>query len=366
MLKVLFLTNIPSPYRVSFFNQLGKSCDLTVLFEKGFSDERDASWKNYNFSNFKGVFLKGKAIRTDMALSFEVLKYIKDKSFDKIICANAATPTGMLAIAYMKTHKIPYFIEGDGGFAKSGKGLKEGIKKYFIKGANGYFSTSSAHDEYYKTYGANQNKIYRYPFTSIKNEDILSSPPTAQEKDELRKELAITEKTVIVTVGRFIYRKGFDLLLNAAKDLPKSCGIYFIGGTATQEYTQIKDKLGLDNVHFIGFKLKDELNKYFKAADLFVLPTREDIWGLVVNEAMANALPVVTTDRCIAGLELVKNDENGYIVPINNEKMLAEKINSILQDEEKRSAMQTCSLNIVKEYTIEKMAARHLEIFNFN
>lgn len=54
------------------------------------------------------------------------------------------------------------------------------------------------------------------------------------------------------------------------------------------------------------------------AADIFVHPTREDIWGLVVNEAMAKGLPVITTDRCVAGLELIKNESVGRIVPVEN------------------------------------------------
>ena len=45
-MNILWLTNIPSPYRVNFFNELGKYCDLTVLFEKKASDERDKSWKS--------------------------------------------------------------------------------------------------------------------------------------------------------------------------------------------------------------------------------------------------------------------------------------------------------------------------------
>lgn len=125
---MLFLTNVPSPYRVDFFNELGKQCDLTVLFEKTTSDERDNSWRNYKFENFKGIFLKGFSLNADTALSFEVIKYVKDRKFDKIICTNVASPTGMIAIQYMKQHKIPYFIEGDGGFAKSGYGFKEHIK----------------------------------------------------------------------------------------------------------------------------------------------------------------------------------------------------------------------------------------------
>ena len=57
-MKVLWLTNIPSPYRVDFFNELGKQCELTVLFEKQASDERDDSWKKFNTDYFMPVFLK--------------------------------------------------------------------------------------------------------------------------------------------------------------------------------------------------------------------------------------------------------------------------------------------------------------------
>ena len=67
--------------------------------------------------------------------------------------------------------------------------------------------------------------------------------------------------------------------------------------------------LNLKNVYFIPFQNSDIIELYFKAADLFVFPTREDIWGLVINEAMANALPIITTDRCVAGLELIENEK---------------------------------------------------------
>ena len=71
-MKIAFITNIPSPYRVDFFNELGKHCDLTVYFEKNSSDERDKSWENSKFINFKGVFLKGIKTDVDKAISFDV------------------------------------------------------------------------------------------------------------------------------------------------------------------------------------------------------------------------------------------------------------------------------------------------------
>lgn len=364
-MKVLFLTNVPSPYRVDFFNELGKLCELTVLFEKTTSDERDKSWKNYSFENFEGIFLKGKSIKTDSAVSFEVKKYLKKGKYDKIICTNFSTPTGMIAIDYMKRHRINYYLESDGGFAKNGKGIKEKIKKYFIKGATGYFATAEEHDRYYIQYGATPEKLLRYPFSSLKENDIEKYPVSSEEKIKLRKKLNIKEERVVLAVGQFIKRKGFDILIEAVKQLDKSIGIYIVGGVPTAEYIELKEKYNLTNVNFVGFKSKSELKEYYMAADVFVHPTREDIWGLVINEAMANSLAVITTEKCIAGLQLVENGENGYIVPVENDKALAEKINKVL-DEDTFESMGKKNLEKIRMYTIEEMARCHISIFNKN
>ena len=91
-----------------------------------------------------------------------------------------------------------------------------------------------------------------------------------------------------------------------------------------------------------------------------MLPTREDIWGLVINEAMAYGLPVITTDRCVAGLDLVEDGVNGYIVPVGDEKALAEKMNLALRAD--LQAMGAVSLEKIRPYTIENMARSHVEI----
>ena len=363
-MNVLWLTNIPSPYRVDFFNELGKYCDLTVLFEKSNSAERDVTWDYYKCINFKGIVMTGKSFGDDQAFCFDVTKYLKKKKYDHIIVSNAATPTGMIAIEYMKLFKMEYYIEGDGGFSKNGKGFKEYCKKHIISGAKAYFSTGKSHDEYYLTYGAKKEHIYRYPFTSINKRDVLENTVTVEAKEKIKESLGIKEKKMILSVGRFIYGKGYDILLRACKGLNADVGIYLVGGNPTDEYLQLKQKLGLNNVHFVSFKEKAQLKEYYKASDLFVLPTRGDVWGLVINEAMAFGLPVITTDKCIAGLELVSNHENGFIVPSENVGVLFEKINFVINNDELIYKMSKRSLEVVQEYTIEKMAKRHLEIFS--
>lgn len=360
-MKILFLTNIPSPYRVNFFNELGKNCDLTVLFEKAFSTGRDDLWKQYSFYNFTGIIMNGISTGIDNALCVRVIKYLK-MNWDKIICSGVSTPTGMLAIQYMKLRNIPYWIEGDGGFAKSGKGFKEAIKRHFISDAEGYFSTGSNHDNYYLTYGAKKERIYHYPFTSLTEEDVKNAGiKTKSEKESIRKKLNIVENKVVLSVGQFIHRKAFDILIDAASKI-KNVGIYIVGGKPTEEYLLQVKNLNLNNVHFVGFKNKKELAEYYIVSDVFAMPTREDIWGLVVNEALSYGLPVVSSDKCVAALELIKDGVNGYIVPVEDSTALAGGINKVLTGN--HDGMSSAAYQSIQDYTIENMAKRHLEVLN--
>jgi len=364
-LKVLYLVNIPSPYRVSFFNELGKLCDLTVLFERRSSDDREKSWHDYNFENFKGIFLEGVKYKKNQAISLDFVKYIKKNNYDYIIVGGYATPTGSLLINYLKIKKIPFILNIDGGIINEKEShLKESIKKYFVSSATVWLSTGEVGTKYLEHYGANKSKIFTYPFTTIKESELITEILDKNEKMKLREKLGLEGNKIILTVGQFIYRKGFDILIKACSLIPSDTSIYIVGGNPTKEYIELKDTLQLKNIHFLGFKSKDDILSLYRAADLFVLPTREDIWGLVINEAIANGLPVVTTDRCVAGLELVKNFDNGFIVPVENVEELANKINEIINNEELMIKMSKSSLRKARKYTIENMAFETYEILN--
>ena len=356
-LKVLYLTNIPSPYRVSFFNELGKLCDLTVLFERRSSDEREESWYDFNFENFQGVFLEGIKFRKDQAISLGFVQYIKKNNYDHIIVGGYSTPTGALLINYLKFKKIPFILNIDGGMINEKESdLKKSIKRYFISSASAWLSPGEVGSKYLEHYGANRNKIFSYPFTTLKEVDLLNEILDKDEKRELRKQIGLEGNRIILTVGQFIHRKGFDILINACSQIPSDTSIYFVGGIPTSEYLELRDALQLKNIHFLGFKSKDEILSFYRAVDIFVLPTREDIWGLVINEAMANGLPVVTTDRCVAGLELVKDYDNGFIVPVESVDELSLRINEIINNDELMIKMAESSLQKAKKYTVENMA----------
>ncbi|MCC3648462.1 glycosyltransferase family 4 protein [Cytobacillus oceanisediminis] len=363
--RVLFLTNIPSPYRVDFFNELGKRCELTVLFERKSSDDRDSHWHSHKFINFKSIFLKGIKKGSNKALCPGVIKYLRKDLYDLIIIGGYATPTGMLAINYMNFKRIPFVLNTDGGIInKNENPFKVSIKKYFISKASYWLSTGIATTSYLEHYGADIRKTFVYPFTTLLYEDILNTPLRKEEKKNIKKKLNIVEEKVILSVGQYTHRKGFDILLNAGKEFPENVGVYIIGGTPTEDYLELKNRLGLKNVHFVDFISKEELKEYYMLSDIFVLPTREDIWGLVVNEAMAYGLPVITTDKCIAGLELVENYKNGVIIPVNDSKILSKVVNELIEDSSLLKSMSQNNLKKIEKYTIENMAQEHIDIFN--
>ena len=362
--KVLWLINIPSPYRVDFFETLGSAVDLTVVFEKSMSDERDKSWEQSSFSNFRGIVLGGLKVKTDSAFSFEILKYLKDAHrYDAVVVSNPMSMNGMLSILYLKSRGIPFSIETDGGFPKNGKGFRERLKHGMISSASVWLSTAQIHDAYYLAYGAKAEKIYRYPFTSVWEKDVLAAVLSDRQKQEWKRKLGISEEKVVLAVGQFIHRKGFDTLLRAAVGLDDRTAVVLLGGEETDVYRGIRLEADLKHIYYPGFISRDRIKAYYLAADVLVLPTREDIWGLVINEALAFGLPVITTDMCIAGTELVKDGVNGYLIHAEDEKSLADRLDAILSDSDLCRRMGENSLEIAKKYTIEEMVKWHEYFF---
>lgn len=362
-MKVLFLTNIPSPYRVAFFEEFGKLVQLTVLYERVMASDRNEKWKAEAGKSFTEIYLSGKKIGYDGALCMSVIQYLSDKQFDYIIVGGYSTPTGILSIIYLKWKRIPFILNIDGGFIKKELGFKRIIKSCFIGSASAWLSPSCKADEYIIYYGARKDMIFRYPFTSTCQGDILLAPLSCDDKVQIKRKLGVKNSALIISVGSFIHRKGFDILIEIAAQLSEEAEFWLIGGgNEYNAYEELIEQRQAFNVKLIPFMVKDELMRYYDAADIFVLPTREDVWGLVINEAMARGLPIITTDKCGAGVELIEDGGNGYIVSCEDENGLLEKIKSLITNEELQQRMGRQSLAKIRGYTFSQMALCHYHI----
>lgn len=365
MKKVLFITNIPAPYRIDFFQELGKKVDLTVLFEAKSASRYGISF-NYNFdsiTNFTPIFLREDSIR-EKRIDFSIFKYLKSNKYDAIVATQYSYFTEMAALFYLKFKNIEYYLETDGGFVRSENFLKKRLKRYLISGAKGYFSPSLSADKYLIHYGATPETIVRYPFSSLSNIDIQEGIRLQHKHQQLRSHLGITEDVAILYVGQFIHRKGIDNLLRAfSKIANSSVGLYLVGGKLSDEMISLIPKKMRSRVHCIEFTSKKLLSQYYATCDIFCLPTREDIWGLVVNEAMSFGLPIVTTTHCGAGLELVEQDMNGYLYEPEDVSVLRNYLEKLILDGSLRNRMSMRSFERISVQTTEQMANAHFRTF---
>lgn len=362
-MKVLFLTNVPAPYRVEFFNRLGDLCDLTVVYELRAAGDRESTWSTVRATAFTEVYLRGLKVQADAAFCPQVLGYLIDRSYDIVVVGGYSTPTGMWSIAWLRMLGIPFVLSVDGGLPKKDVTLARLVKRWFISAASAWLSTGRVAGRYLQSYGAEAESIFDYPFTSFPAGVVAKGPSTASERTRLRTDLEVVEPRCVLAVGRFVESKGFDLLIEAAPQLGADVGVYIVGGAPTPEYEELVERHRAVNVHFRPFMSPPELRRYYRMADAFVLPTRSDVWGLVVNEAMAQGCPVVTTDQCVAGLELVCDGVQGRVVPADDVSGLVAGLRSVLEPDV-AGRMAQASLDRAASYTLEQMARRHREVFD--
>lgn len=359
--KILLVDNYMLPYRVQLNNEIAKSVDLTALYEFSKDKIRDEKWKNGK-AEFKFSVANTECDRVDVKYDKKFMEKQCFSSYDCILIEAYNCKMSIKIMSYLKKNNIDFIINADGGFKKSKENpLKRIYKRHLLKQASMWITSGEYSSEYLKFYGAKTEFIRYYPFAFNYPEDIML--PSQEEKQKIKNKLNIKYDKVILTVSRFVEIKGNDILLKACQGLDDNIGIYLVGGFPTLEYTKLKEDLKLDNVNFIDFMPSVDLEEYYKMADLFVLPTRADVWGLVINEAMAKSLPIITTNKCIAGIERVIPGENGFLVEVDDICEIHNKIKLLFKDENLLTKISNNNFEKMKKFTILDNANRHCEIF---
>ena len=207
-MKVLIVFNHPAPYKVRLFNELAKSFDLEVIFEREKASNRPKDYYNATEFNFKYTILKRGAFGEENSNTGELTRIIKARheEFDAIIMNGYSTITELRAIHYMNKHHIPYTLYINGGLVKKESFLKKKIKTKFISSASHYFSPCEEADEYLKYYGADPSKIKHYVYSTVYEKDI-SPLISEKEKEEIRAKYSLPKGDLYVSACQFIKRK---------------------------------------------------------------------------------------------------------------------------------------------------------------
>ena len=228
MKKVLYVTNLPAPYKVNFFNILSREVELTVVYEREKASNRDSKWKSDSKYNYEEIYLHEKNIGMEASVSLEILKIIKKKQYDVILMNGYSSPTSLLAIAYMRIHRIKYALVCDGILPDKESKVKYLLKKFVISGSDCWLSSGELTNQQLIKHGAKKEKIYWYPFTSVSKDDLIMKP---YNKEKFKKKIGCPTGKMILYVGQLIERKGIDILMEAYKkcNIPDT-QLYIVGG----------------------------------------------------------------------------------------------------------------------------------------
>lgn len=208
-----------------------------------------------------------------------------------------------------------------------------------------------------KDVGVHQDKVDVVPYPV--DTDMFSPVSQAEGDDSLS----------VLFVGRFSDpRKNTPILLRAfskVKDEVPNATLHLIGDEPDSQIRSIVSRLDIENsVTFTEYVANEKLPEYYRAADVFVIPSHQEGLAIVGLEAMACGTPIVAT-RCGGPEEYVQDGENGYLVPTDDHSKLAERLSTILCQRELRQTMGERSREIVEQsYNREKISERIIDEIN--
>ena len=349
-MKVLVVFNHIAPYKVAIFNELAKLCDLTVIFERKKEKSRPDSYYNFNNLNFNHIILESGEFGDAGSISCEVKRYIKKhhQEFDRIVMNGYSHLAEMKALNYMIKNHIPYNLLINGGIAKEKEcWIKRKLKKKYIGHANRYLSPSKKANEYLEFYGADSSRINVYPYANIQDDDFAKLPV---DKKALRKKYDLPiDKRIFINPSMFIERKNNIALI---KEFKNREDILLLVGQGKEEdsYHKFIKENNMNNVIIMPFKDRKTVFELYRLSDAFITLSKEDIYGHTTLEALASAIPVISSDKVVSSLSLIKNGVNGYIVNNQDEASIQKAIDSI-----NKIKPEAC-LESVKNYTYKNAA----------
>ncbi len=336
-MKVLYLTNIRVPYRVRFFNELAKGCELTVVYEKRDPKGRNQTWANGEAVHFRVRYLHPGFLRSAVELKRELRS-----DYDAILVGCINTPLQMLAICLMKLWKQPYILNLDGEPFLNDKNLKGAVKRWLVSGASLYLTAGEKAAASVRPFAKGSPTI-AYPFGSMTRSDMEAA----------RKNPKGSRSDTVLVAARNLPCKGLDVALECARK--DAAHPWLFVGMGERNIPQNLPP----NVTAIPFLQKEDLFTLYRQCAMVVLPSRRECWGLVLPEAAAFGAPIISTWGSGAGRELLADQYPQFLAQPGDADSLRMCMDNLRNMEEQEAYCRYLQEK-AETFTIETCAAQHL------
>lgn len=356
---VVYWNNIPSPYMVERFNALADRGN--VDFEAWFNDrtEPDRSWVVDELSwRFRYRYLP---VTRLTGRRFHWPLPIFGRRPD-VLVSLYAEPSFLVGwfLARLRGIKTAFWCQVTIDRWVKRTRWKDAIKRFVFSRVDATLGSGEESRAFAMRYGISSEKAMCLPHSIDVIHYAEGSNQARLERDSLRGGMGL-EGIVFIYVGRFWWGKGITYLLDAFKQVQNKnvfvVSLLLVGdGLEEGELKQQCINRGIKNVVFAGFKQRPDLPAFYAMADVFVFPTLGDPYGLVVDEAMACSLPVISTSAAGEIRDRIEEGINGYIVPPENSSALAERMLELAHNVELRDKMGKRSYEKITDHTPDKWA----------
>lgn len=298
-------------------------------------------------------------------ISYELLSLLKKRKYD-IAVMNFGLPSTLFYSLYAKStgSRIISHNTVHTSHATFLKALNEPVNRLSILFSDKFITLTNFHKNFLVQRGVNPKKIFIIPH----GVDVEKFNETKNSKP-LKTELAISNKKIVLFVGRLEKEKGIEYLVNAMKiiiSFEKNAHLLIVGtGTSESYFKTLVQRLQLtEHVTFVGSVPSSKINQYYAICDVHVAPslltkTFVEPFGMVFLEAMASGKPSVAFDIPAPVREIIVNGETGYLVPEKNVAEFADKICGLLHDDAKRTEMgNKAKKRVVERYAIDTIAEK--------
>lgn len=357
--KVAIITNMIAPYRIPLFNRLAKnnSIELKVFFE--YERAGDRLWgiqKNsmkFDYSILRSIpinFSKNKFF------SFNTIPKLVHYKPDVIIGGMFGV-TYIQALVYSCITNAKYIMWGEmTEYSERNLGpLRRNLRRLFARLSNGAIAPSTETKTYFQKLGINNIVV-----------SLLTVDQMGKKSRQFKSLPKNKDFYSILYVGSIEKIKGVDLLLKTFEKLEKitenRVKLNIVGNEKNEpDFLRRIEKFKRNpNIKFHGFQ--NDLSTYYKNADIFILPSREDTFGLVVAEAMSYGLPVVCSQYAGCHKDLIF--DNGLVIDPNEVLKNAKRISELIDDPKRLKYMARKSLQIMNNNLNDSSVVKMVKIIN--
>ena len=243
--------------------------------------------------------------------------------------------------------------------------LRDRVIRWWVRHADALLYIGEANREAYVAYGAREQQLFFAPYSVDVDAIGLAVRDSAHARRVLRRQWGVPPEAVIALyVGKFTSRKHPEMLLHLLDASARASRLHVVFAGSGPLENALKERvaqLAPGRATFLGFVNQSALPQVYAAADLFVMPSDREPWGLVLNEAMVAGLPPVACDAVGAARDLIVEGITGFTFPVGDWRLMTHHVDRLAEDAALRRRVGDAAMSRAKAYSYDATVAGIVE-----